>query len=74
MIKNNLKNEPTKAGQMIGMTRVLHGHGNRYETYAIHTRGDSVEWVTADAYQVDEETGLLAIVKQASTYEEAMNV
>ncbi len=66
-------NRPEHAGK-IASNKVIHGDHSRYATYAIHTRSRDVQWVTADAYKMDEATGAPGIIRQAETFEEAMSV
>ena len=64
-------NNPSRAGERASC-KVIFGEFCRYACFAIHTRFDSLEWVVADAETTDEVTGYPAIIRQASTFEEAI--
>jgi hypothetical protein len=64
-------NDPRFAGRQAS-GKVLFGFCSRYALYAVHTRGDAVQWLVADAESMDAETGLPGIIRQAATPEEAV--
>jgi hypothetical protein len=64
-------NNPAFAGRLAS-DKVLFGECSRYALFAVHTRGNSVQWFVADAESVDELTGLPRIVRQAATPEQAI--
>jgi hypothetical protein len=64
------KNDARFAGRLAS-DKVLFGECSRYALYAVHTRGDAVQWFVADAESPDH-TGLPQIVRQADTPEQAM--
>jgi hypothetical protein len=63
-------NNPAIAGQPAS-AKHIHGDHNRYATFAIHTRGSSVQWFTADAHQADSD-GFPAIIRQEATFAAAI--
>jgi hypothetical protein len=63
-------NNPAIAGQLASVKH-MHGENNRYATYAVHTRGESVKWFTADAHQIDK-AGFPAIIRQEATFAAAI--
>lgn len=65
-------NKPSLKGQLASK-KVLHGENNRYATFAVHTRLEAVQWVTADALRMDDKTGLPEIIRQTTTFEEALH-
>jgi hypothetical protein len=64
------KNNPAFAGRLAS-DKVLFGECSRYALFAVHTRGDSVQWFVADAESADD-MGLPRIVRQAATPEQAV--
>jgi hypothetical protein len=64
-------NNPRFAGRQAS-SKTLFGPCSRYALYAVHTRGDAVQWFVADAESVDAETGLPSIIRQAATAEQAV--
>ena len=64
-IKTN-PNDSTRAGHRA--SRVIRV-ADRYLVYAIHTRGDDVEWVVTDTRQVDPLTDTPAVIRQGTTWQ-----
>jgi hypothetical protein len=64
------KNDARFAGRLAS-EKVLFGECSRYALYAVHTRGDDVQWFVADAESVDD-MGLPRIIRQANTPEQAV--
>lgn len=64
-------NDPSKAGCLAGPKR-LFGAFHRYSVAPVHTRFDRVQWFVWDADGTCPETGLLTIVRQEDTVEEAV--
>lgn len=70
-------NDSSKPGARAG-AKTIFGDFNRYAVYPVHTRhipgitDNRVSWFVEDAETIDPVTGLLEIVRQASSKEEAM--
>lgn len=65
------KNNPNRAGERASCM-VIFGEFHRYACFASHTRFDSLSWVVVDAEIPDEITGRPTIIRQASSFEEAI--
>jgi len=64
------KNNPELAGKLAS-DKVLFGECSRYALYAVHTRGNSVQWFVTDA-EVTDLIGFPRIIRQASSPDEAI--
>lgn len=64
-------NNPQLAGTLASK-KLLHGEYSRFATFAIHTRFDSVQWLTADAFVIDPITMLPEIIRQEQSFEAAI--
>lgn len=67
-----MTNNPSLAGQQAAPKQFF-GEFRRYAVYPVHTRFDAVSWFVADGEQLDEQTGLAAIIRQSETKEAAMD-
>lgn len=62
------KNDPNKAGRRASQLATF-GDFGRFAVYAIHTRGDRVQWVLQDADLPNEE-GRATIIRRADSLDE----
>lgn len=66
-----MTNNPKLAGQLAAKKELFGGH-SRYAIAPIHTRFDAVEWFVWDAEQIDKQTKLASVIRQAQTKAEAL--
>lgn len=65
-------NIPTRKGELAARKR-LFGPYSRYAVAPVYTRFDAVEWFVWDAeYPWIDADGVLGVIRQASTLEEAL--
>jgi len=68
---STLTNNPMLRGSLAAPKQRF-GDWGRYAIAPVHTRSDDLEWFVWDAEVIDEATGLAAVIRQASTMEEAL--
>jgi len=66
-----LQNDPSRKGQLAARKR-LFGDYHRYAVAPVHTRFDAVEWFVWDAEAYSPEGITPAVIRQASSEEEAI--
>ena len=66
-----LTNNPALKGQPAAKKQ-LFGERGRYEVWPVHTRFDAVEWFVADAEHQLSTLSRAEVIRQASTYEQAV--
>lgn len=64
-------NDPERAGHRASCKVTFGGHG-RYGVFAVHTRGEAVQWFVTDAEVLDEVTHTPSVVRQGNTLDEAL--
>ena len=68
---STLTNNPMLRGSLAAPKQRF-GDWGRYAIAPVHTRFDDLEWFVWDAEDIDEATGLAAVIRQAPTMEEAL--
>ena len=67
----SIVNDPDRAGARASRLRKF-GHHGRFAVYAVHTRGDAVQWFVQDAETPDPLTGLASVIGQYDDQEQAL--